>query len=541
MILALQYCENDFARSMKLAKLMADLEPSHRQDVVLALVRDSSFAPPSAAVCSVANYCSSKFSVEQVILPQSDQGWPRGPNRQWSGMMEHFSQMRACGSDRRYDTIFVFDGGDGVPLHREWIDLLMTEHARTLAEEKLITGTLGIDNTNRFHINGNLILETEIWQKLTELHDCPDHDAWDCYHSQSFYPHASLSTIVRNDWRYQSEPTRDVLSAFSRESVWWHGCKSKLLHDVVRSHLLDDPPDPPPVLRRWKSLSDYTKRRGIRHKPWVGGHSVSITTGCMNRREFLEKSLPTWTKTAVPNEILIVDWSSERPLHDLLPLDPRIVVVRVTDQKYWHNSKCHNLEFRLARGGIVLRLDSDYLLGSDFFARHPLSKPETFYAGNWKNALNSDKKSLSGTLYVRRNDLFGVNGYNERLCSYGQEEDDLYDRLSETGLERIDIDLDTLDHIPHADDLRFKHLAIVPDIPELFAKRRASLLPFQQKIMNTERLFLIDRSTRIHREQPWLPTDTMTRWCVQQVAERYYECEELAPGAQRDLPWTTIE
>ena len=550
MILGLQYCEKDFARSMQLARLLADLEPTYRPDVLLALVRDSSFEPQPADVDSVVEHCSAKFPVEQIVLPQADRGWPRGPNRQWSGMMEHFAHKRdidhrtqqavGIGSRGRYDSIFVFDGGDGVPLHRGWIDLLLAEHARTIERGKLVTGTIGIDNTNRFHINGNVILETEIWHRLPELHECPDHDAWDCYHFQTFYPHASLSSIIRNDWRYPKKPTREVLSEIAQSSAWWHGCKDENLCDVARSHLLDHPPDPPPVLTRWQSLSEYAERSGIRHKPWVNGHSVSLTTGCMNRREFLAKALPTWTRTAVPNEIVIVDWSSQESLRDLLPLDPRIVVVRVTDQEHWNNAKCHNLEFRLARGGIVLRLDSDYLLGPIFFPKHPL-RDGAFYAGNWQTVLDSDKKSLSGALYAHRADLYRVNGYNERLDGYGQEEDDLFDRLAETGLERLDVDLNTMDHIPHGDELRYKNLKIAPDVPELFQKRRASLSPFQREIMTTERLFLIDQSKRMRREQPWTPADRMTRWRVQQIADRYYECQELAPGEKTELPWTTIE
>ena len=28
---------------------------------------------------------------------------------------------------------------------------------------------------------------------------------------------------------------------------------------------------------------------------------------------------------------------------------------------------------------------------------------------------------------------------------------------------------------------------------------------------------------------------------IQQIADRYYECQELAPGEKTELPWTTIE
>lgn len=541
MILGVQYCEADFDRSMKLAMLLADLEPSFRSNAILALVRDSSFTPDESRVKIVVEHCSSKFAVELVVLPQSDSGWPRGPNQQWLGMMEHFA-VKARSGDPRYSSIFVFDGGDGVPLRKNWIDLLMIEHERTLQQGKLITGTIGIDNTNRFHINGNLVLETRIWDLLPELHTCPDHDSWDCYHFPTFTPHTSLSTIIRNDWRYQGEPTTEHLAALSLSSVWWHGCKSEILHDMTRSLLLDHPvPQPPLELKRWSTFTDYTERPLRRHKPWVNGHSVSLTVGCMNRRSFLERSLSTWVRSAVPSEIVIVDWSSSESLQDLVKLDPRIIVVRVTDQRFWHNSKCHNLEFRLARGGIVLRMDSDYLLGDQFFPKHPLVS-DSFYAGNWRLELNTDKKSLSGIVYVHRSDLFKVNGYNERLNGYGQEEDDLYDRLSDLGLLRNDVDLATLEHIPHSDELRYKNLRVAADLPRLFREGTGEMSPHTRSIINSERLFLIELSKRKIRSQPWTMDDHMTRWLVKPTAERYYECKELAFGAAPDDSlWTLIE
>ena len=541
MILGLQYSEGDFSRSMKLARFLADLEPHYRTDVILALVRDSSFSPPVAEVEAVAEHCSRKFPVELVILPQADRGWPRGPNRQWSGMMEHFAAQRENSRDGRFNSIFVFDGGDGIPLHRQWINLLITEHKRTLDFGKLITGTIGIDTTNRFHINGNVLLETKIWNLCPEIHDCPDHDSWDCYHFQTFAPRTSLSTVIRNDWKCQARPSVELLSTFAQESLWWHGCKHEDLHDVAREFLTNSSIQQP-VLKRWSSFKDYKPRPGIRHKPWVNGHSVSVVTGCMNRREFLVKALPTWTRSAVPNEILIVDWSSSESLEKLVEEDPRIVVVRVTDQKFWHNSKCHNLEFRLARGGIVLHLDSDYLLGPHFFQKHPLSASSFFYAGNWKKHLLSDKKSLTGLLYVHRNQLFEVNGYNEHLNEYGHEDDDLFDRLSATGLRRMDLDYETLDHIPHSDVHRYENLRIGREVPRLYQEALDGMSLFEQEVLNpNERALLIGRSERIRKEHPWTTDDRMTRWAVKPVGERYYECEEVRTDVgERGAPWKMI-
>ena len=201
----------------------------------------------------------------------------------------------------------------------------------------------------------------------------------------------------------------------------------------------------------------------------VGGKRLSITTGCLNRVDFLRQSLKTWLAAPEPDEVIVVDWNNSVPLAESLSDfdDPRLVFARVVDQPYWKNAKCHNLELELATGELILRLDSDYLLGSDFIARHPMSRG-LFYAGNWKPyAGDVEKCSLAGTLYACRDDVLSVNGYNEWLMYYGSEDDDLFERLTATGLDRFDVDLATIKHIPHPHRMRYENLEVGKNLPSL--------------------------------------------------------------------------
>ena len=84
----------------------------------------------------------------------------------------------------------------------------------------------------------------------------------------------------------------------------------------------------------------------------INGQRLTLTTGSLDRLEHLRKSLATWLAHPEPDEIVIVDWDNEVPLLRSLSdfTDPRIIVARAEGQKYWHNSKCHNLELQLATG-----------------------------------------------------------------------------------------------------------------------------------------------------------------------------------------------
>lgn len=255
MILALQYSEGDLERSMALARLLADIEPTSRCDVLLALVTDSS-TPVSSLVEETTSHCEEKFPVVRATLRRAVRGWPQGPNHLWAGTMTTFSELAKEG-EVRHNSIFTFDGGDGVPLHRDWIDLVAEEHARTHRIGLLVSATPGIDTINRDHVQGNMVIDLAAWDRVPSLRFCPDDDGWDCFHTPALTPHSSLSSLVRNDWRTDVvDPSLFALHA--RKHVWWHGIKCPEFCDRARDYLFGPGRfSPSPVLRRWDSFAQY--------------------------------------------------------------------------------------------------------------------------------------------------------------------------------------------------------------------------------------------------------------------------------------------
>ena len=120
---------------------------------------------------------------------------------------------------------------------------------------------------------------------------------------------------------------------------------------------------------------------------------------------------------------------------------------------------------------------------------------------------------LTGTLLVEPRHLLAVNGYNERLIYYGKEDDDLYDRLVASGLRWRDMDLNTIEHIPHSDCLRCTNLNIPTDVKMLIDLRVGAC--------NVKRA-LTTFSNHILKAQPWTIGDRMTNWDVRQLGDNYW-------------------
>lgn len=177
---------------------------------------------------------------------------------------------------------------------------------------------------------------------------------------------------------------------------------------------------------------------------------ISLFVCCMNRNSNLAQALPTWLESPEIDEIVVLDWSSNEPVKNILDQynDQRIILARVENQKRWIAARAFNLAARLTTRTQMVKMDADTKISSDFFRIHKL-KPGTFMTGNWRKARNENEKHLFGITYLYRADFFKINGFNEQLTLYGWADSDLFERLESIGLQQVDFNLDTLNHIKH--------------------------------------------------------------------------------------------
>ena len=111
--------------------------------------------------------------------------------------------------------------------------------------------------------------------------------------------------------------------------------------------------------------------------------NVSIICACKNRYDALKISLNSWVMFDEVKEIIIVDWSSDKSIENLLNLDDRIKIIRVNDKKYFNLSQPLNLAASLTTGEYILKLDCDYIINPyyNFFENYKVND-NSFVTGN---------------------------------------------------------------------------------------------------------------------------------------------------------------
>jgi hypothetical protein len=261
-IIALQYHGGDLERTMSLARLLADIEPGPRTDVLLALVRQPGTPRPEIAIRTVA-HCRRKLPVAEIISEFGASGYPEACNALWRGTMSHFYreyESTGPGVDPGgHSSILTLDGGDGVPLHDDWIDRMIEAHSDTLRRGKLITGTPYFLGTCPLHVNPNAVFHLDVLARTRLLDEVPRYTepgwanfAFDVYHRAEMLEHACLSSVVRTDWRGGGlSASRDLLRDRARRSLWLHGYKDPDLYWIARDHLADQPA--PPRIARYET------------------------------------------------------------------------------------------------------------------------------------------------------------------------------------------------------------------------------------------------------------------------------------------------
>jgi len=197
---------------------------------------------------------------------------------------------------------------------------------------------------------------------------------------------------------------------------------------------------------------------------------VSLICAVKNRNENLDKALGTWIKHPEVDEIIIVDWDSDEPIEDVAKKhqDGRIKVAHVPNQPRWILSWAYNLAARLTSYSKILKLDADILLSDDFFQECELS-PKSFFAGNLRKAVSRNDVYLNGQMFLYRKDFFSVNGFDERITTYGHDEDDLYGRL-ELGIKRITAERSKMGKLRWYSLIRFRTF-----LPPIIRKRYAKI------------------------------------------------------------------
>lgn len=194
-------------------------------------------------------------------------------------------------------------------------------------------------------------------------------------------------------------------------------------------------------------------------------NKISLICACKNRIKPLLISLASWLLVDEIVEIIIVDWNSDEPIDYITNLDPKIKVVRVSDQEFFNQPQPLNLALKLCTQESVIKVDSDHVFNPywNFFDRYMVDD-NSFVCGD-PNISNIDGSVqpyfvyLRGILYIKRKFLETVGAWNENMGEYyGGEDGEIENRLELYGLTKQKLNLDyTLIHIPHSNKERISN------------------------------------------------------------------------------------
>lgn len=214
LVVALQYWSGDEARAMRVARLLADIEPARRGDVVFAFCRRFDL-PMTRETWLTGLHVGQKFSVMHLASQREAVGHPDGCFGLWAGIMGALSEGWASGG-LRARSVFTIEA-DGVPLRKDWLDRIIAAHKETLRRGKRVTGALMEEGLR--HINGSLISHLSLWPDRQSLHRCPPGHAWDLFHADVLMAEAHPTSWIKNLYG-NVEWSADALRLLARETAW---------------------------------------------------------------------------------------------------------------------------------------------------------------------------------------------------------------------------------------------------------------------------------------------------------------------------------
>jgi hypothetical protein len=231
MIIMLQYWTGDEAKALTLARLLADLERGPRKAVYLVLARafDCNWSEEAE---QARVYCSRVFTVIPVQSSYQKTGHPDGAFGIWAGALDRLYVLwnKPAIPWHAGRTVFCCEA-DGVPLRQDWLDRMIQAHKMTLTQGRRVTGA--VMDEPMPHVNGNFMMDLQVWADYPSLRDCPPGVAWDLHHAPILLREARSSYVIRNEYNTRNW-TAGSLGPIGREAAWLHGCKDNSVLEFVR-------------------------------------------------------------------------------------------------------------------------------------------------------------------------------------------------------------------------------------------------------------------------------------------------------------------
>lgn len=233
LILCLQYHEADKATAMRLARIIADIEPEMRHDIEFCFVRRFDCEPDVDTMLYVAG----KFRVSAFKTHTKWTGWPAGPNAMARDLLvESLRRTKTDESWRMAGGLLLLEP-DCMPLSRNWLNELSAAWEKTGAD-KWLMGAWRPSGGEFGHINGVCVTRTDLGA-FVDLSVINEHLAWDCALSPQVHQRWEKTELIRNLFQQRNVSEAELLNTHGDAMpVLAHGIKDDSALEIARRFIL---------------------------------------------------------------------------------------------------------------------------------------------------------------------------------------------------------------------------------------------------------------------------------------------------------------
>jgi hypothetical protein len=235
---ALQFWQGDKEMAMKVARLIADLEPRHSDQADFLFSARFDCTHDSDTV----RYVNGKFNTTTHITRNwRGTGWPFGCNQTWLGTHDFIYDQMNAKKMPAYKAILTLEA-DACPIRPDWIARL--SDAWDSAGVKCLGALIppGPASTGGRHINGNALISGDLsflytlTRRIGGCHPCGGYD----YLLAPFFMEEGWAncSLIRSHW-HTPTATDEFLDRLVKEgAVHLHGVKDESVVNYVRRKYL---------------------------------------------------------------------------------------------------------------------------------------------------------------------------------------------------------------------------------------------------------------------------------------------------------------
>lgn len=180
--------------------------------------------------------------------------------------------------------------------------------------------------------------------------------------------------------------------------------------------------------------------------------NISIITTCKSRLHHLKQVIHSWINFK-PHEIIVVDVKSPDGLSKWLCDNHPTIKIKNLDLDGFNVSKARNYGAKFATGEYLLFLDADSMLNNGLLEWFTNNVTQNTYVNRYRENVN-DGIHEQGILLCSKNDFFCIEGYDEVFSGYGGEDQDILDKLANSGCKQILFPKPFAYSLPHSDEER---------------------------------------------------------------------------------------